>query len=159
MPTAEAMVADGNPTEQELNELVARAAEATQVFIRGDMRRYFELVNHADDYTLMAPFGGEPRHGFDDSEEALQALSDYFRRGEAELDVVATHASGDLAVLVAVERQHGEVGGLPDQDWSLRVTLVFRREGADWRLVHRHADALLHGVTMEQLAPIARGEA
>jgi ketosteroid isomerase-like protein len=38
-------------------------------------------------------------------------------------------APGDLAVLVAIERQHGEVGGLPDQDWSPRVTLVFRREG------------------------------
>jgi len=151
-------VSDEDPDEQALSELTARAAEATEVFIRGDMRRYFELVNHADDYTLMAPFGGEPRRGFDDSDEALLALSEYFRRGEAQLDVVATYASGDLAVLVAVERQHGEVGGLPDQDWSLRVTLVFRREGTDWRLAHRHADALLHGITLEQLAPIARGE-
>jgi hypothetical protein len=32
-------------------------------------------------------------------------------------------------VLVAIERQHGEVGGLTDQDWSLRVTLVFQRKG------------------------------
>jgi len=153
------MVTESDLTEEELSELVARAAEATQVFIRGEMRRYYELVNHADDYTLMAPFGGEPRRGFDDSDEALAALSDYFRSGEAQLDVVATYASGDLAVLVAVERQHGVVGGLPDQDWSLRVTLVFRRDGSDWRLVHRHADALLHGLTLEQLAPIARGEA
>jgi ketosteroid isomerase-like protein len=58
---------------------------------------------------------------------------------------------------VGVERQHGTVGGLPDQDWSLRVTLVFRREGADWRLVHRHADALVHSIGMEQLSLLARG--
>jgi ketosteroid isomerase-like protein len=153
------MVTRRDVSEQELEELIGRAARATEVFIRGDMRAYFELVNHADDYTLMAPFGGEPRRGFDDSDEALQALSDYFRAGEAQLDVVETYASGDLAVLVGIERQHGEVGGLPDQDWSLRVTLVFRREGAEWRLVHRHADALLRGITLEQLAPIARGEA
>jgi ketosteroid isomerase-like protein len=152
-------MADGDPNEHALSELIARAAEATEAFIRGDMHRYFELVNHADDYTLMAPFGWEPRRGFDDSAEALQALSEYFRGGEAHLDVVETYASGDLAVLVGVERQHGEVGGLPYQDWSLRVTLVFRREGTDWRLVHRHADALLRGITLEQLAPIARGEA
>jgi ketosteroid isomerase-like protein len=56
-----------------------------------------------------------------------------------------------------VERQHGPVGGLPDQDWSLRVTLVFRREGSDWRLVHRHADALVHPISMEQLSLLARG--
>jgi ketosteroid isomerase-like protein len=49
------------------------------------------------------------------------------------------------------------VGGYPTQDWSLRVTLVFRREGGAWRLVHRHADALVHPITREQLATLARG--
>jgi ketosteroid isomerase-like protein len=65
--------------------------------------------------------------------------------------------SGDLAVLVLVERQHAEVGGLPDRDWSLRVTLVFRREGGEWRLVHRHADAFVREITLEQLDAITRG--
>ncbi len=66
--------------------------------------------------------------------------------------------SGDLAVLVVIERQHGEVGGLPDQDWSLRVTLVYRRDGSQWRQVHRHADPLVHGISLEQLAALARGQ-
>jgi hypothetical protein len=35
--------------------------------------------------------------------------------------------------------------------------LVFRREGSDWRLVHRHADALVQPITMEQLSRLARG--
>jgi ketosteroid isomerase-like protein len=60
-------------------------------------------------------------------------------------------------VLVVIERQHGEVGGLPDQDLSLRVTLVFRRDGSEWRQVHRHADPLVHDISLEQLAALARG--
>jgi ketosteroid isomerase-like protein len=81
-----------------------------------------------------------------------------FQGGEADLELVETYASGDMAVLVAIERQHGEVGGMPDQDWSLRVTLVFRHEGSEWRLVHRHADPLVHAISMEHMAALARGQ-
>ena len=105
----------------------------------------------------MAPYGGEPRRGFD-VEQALESTPKMFRGGEADLELVESYASGDIAVLVAIERQHGEVGGLPDQDWSLRVTLVFRREGPEWRLVHRHADPLVHAIGMEHMAVIARGQ-
>ncbi len=116
------------------------------------------LITHADDYTLMPPTGGQARRGFDDSEEALGALERYFRGGEADVEVVATYASGDLVVLVVVERQHGEVGELPPQDWSLRVTMVFRRHGSDWLQVHRHADPLVHEISQDQLAVLARGQ-
>ena len=133
------------------------SADAAKAIIRGDIHHYLTLIKHADDYTLMAPFGGDMTRGFDRSPERLEAIARFFQNGEAELDVVQTYTSGDLVVLVAIERQHGEVGGHPDQDCSLRVTLVFRREGAEWRLVHRHADPLVQGITFEQLAALARG--
>jgi ketosteroid isomerase-like protein len=150
-------MAHRNVTDEELADLIRRMAEAASAFIRGDMRTYLSLIRHADDYTLMAPFGGDPVHGFDDSSEYVEALERFFQGGEAELEVVQTYTSGDLVVLVVIERQHGEVGGLPDQDWSLRVTLVFRRDGSEWQLVHRHADPLVHGINLEQLATLARG--
>jgi ketosteroid isomerase-like protein len=150
-------MAQGNLTDEVLAALVQRTADAAKAYIRGDMRTYFTLMQHGDDFTLMAPFGGEVIRGADTSPERLEALERYFRNGEAELEVVETYASGDLVVVVAIERQHGEVGGLPDQDWSLRVTLVFRRDGSGWVQVHRHADALVHSITLEQLAALARG--
>ena len=126
--------------------------------MRGDVRRYFALVNEAPDFTLMPPTGGPTRHGPDSSPASVQALEEFFAgAGEGDFEVEQSHASGDLVVLVGVERQHGTVGGLPDQDWSLRVTLVFRRDGSDWRLVHRHADALVQPISMEQLSRLARG--
>jgi ketosteroid isomerase-like protein len=144
-------------TDEELAELIQRTATAAKAYIRGDMRTYFSLIRAGDDYTLMSPFGGEVTRGFDTSPERLEALARYVRHGEAELEVEQTYTSVDLVVLVVIERQHGEVGGLPDQDWSLRVTWIFRRDGPEWRQVHRHADALVHGISLEQLAAHARG--
>jgi len=146
----------GNVTEADVAELVRHTAEAASAYIRGDIHRYLTLIKHGDDYTLMPPYGGEPRCGFD-AEEALETTPRMFRGGGADLELVQSYASGDMAVLVAIERQHGEVGGMPDQDWSLRVTLVFWREGSEWRLVHRHADPLVHAMSMEHMASLARG--
>ena len=143
---------------EELDGLITRTTDAAKAYIRGDMRTYFALIRHADDFTLMSPFGGEPERGFDTSPERLATLERFFQGGEAELEIVETYVSGDLAVLVAIERQRGEVGGLPEQDWSLRVTWVFRRDESGWEQVHRHADPLVHPIGFAQLAALARGE-
>ena len=144
-------------TDKDIADLVARSADANAALMRGDIEGYLALISHADDFTLMTPFGGPPTCGFDVSSDRLAALGRFFRAGRTALELVQAYASGDLAVLVAIERQTVEVGGLPDQDWSLRVTLVFRRDGPEWRLAHRHADPLVKGISLEQAAAIARG--
>src|SRR5262245_50322596 len=144
-------------TDQDRADLIQRVEEAAAALIHGDMPTYLERIKHADDYTLMDPFGGEVTRGFDVSPERLAAMARFFQGGEATLEVAQTYTSGELAVLVAIERQHGRIGDLPEQDWSLRVTLVFRREGSEWRLAHRHADPLVHGIDLQQLAALARG--
>src|SRR5918997_204020 len=142
---------DGTISQEELAELVRRSEEATSAFMRGDMDRYLALTPHARGFTLMNPFGGAPPR-YEDRSESLRAAADYFKGGEAKLEVTETHVWGDTAVLVMIERQHGQVGGLPDQDWPLRVTQVYRRDGSDWRVVHRHADPLVRGIGLDQAA-------
>jgi ketosteroid isomerase-like protein len=144
-------------TPADVDELIKLMREAASAYIGGEMRRYFELMNHADDFTLMDPFGGDTTRETAVTDERLAALRDFFQSGSATLEVVQTYWSGHLAVLVVVERQHGVVGHLPEQDWSLRATLVFRHEGSRWRLVHRHADPLVHPITFDQLAELTRG--
>jgi ketosteroid isomerase-like protein len=152
------MMERSGTTDADITSLAERCQDAAAALIRGDVRRYLSLFVHADDYTLIPPFGGPPRHGFDTSEDAVEQLSRFFAGGEAQVDVVQSYASGDLVVLVVIERQHGKVGGLPDQDWSLRVTMLFRREGDDWLLVHRHADPLVREIDLSRAAALARGD-
>ena len=153
-----AAMAGEAPSNDAVAKLVQRARKANAAFIRGDMTGWYGIVSPiAKDFTLMQPFGGPPSRGFDGSSQHLEDLARYFRNGEATLEVVQTYATADMVVLVVIERQHGEVGGLPDQDWSLRVTLVYQRRGNDWQMVHRHADPLVRNIGLDRAAALARG--
>jgi ketosteroid isomerase-like protein len=137
--------------------LIARVAEKNAAFMRGDMQRWSELVAIAPDFTLMQPFGGPASHGFDTRPEHLAEISRYFRNGTSQLELVQAYASEELIVLATIERQWAEVGGLPAQNWSLRVTEVWRKSGPDWQLAHRHADPLVERRSVEQAAVLAKG--
>jgi ketosteroid isomerase-like protein len=141
-----------------LAELRRMAQESAEAYLDGDLDTYASVLPHADDFTLMPPFGGPTRHGFVLDDETREATRSTFRGGHVEVEVDASYVTDDLAVLAVVERQRGLVGDLAEQDWSLRVTLVLRREGGQWRLVHRHADALVHPIGWEALSQLARGE-
>ena len=140
-----------------VESLVARSAEGNAALMRGDIGRYSDLVTLSDDFVLMSPFGGTPSRGEEYTPERMEAMGRFFRNGTFAQEFVAAWEAGGMVVLSTIERTNVEVGGLPAQDWALRVTLVYRRDGDDWRLVHRHADPLAHGITLEQAAELGRG--
>jgi ketosteroid isomerase-like protein len=143
--------------DEAVSDLLAQSEAGNAALMRGDLEAYRGLVAFSDDFTLMSPFGGPPSRASDYTEERMQSLGRFFRNGAFEQEVVQAYGSADMVVLAVIERAHVEVGGLPAQDWALRVTLVYRRKGSEWRLAHRHADPLVHGVTLEQAAALGRG--
>ena len=150
-----ALVADMDMT---VNELAAASEQANAALMQGDVARYRTLTCVADDFTLMSPFGGTPSHASSLTEERWEAIGRFFRNGSFRQDLVATYASRDMIVLALVEHTTVEVGELPAQNWSLRVTLIFRRDGSKWHLVHRHADPLAAGISIEHAAALGRGQ-
>lgn len=138
-------------------DLIARSETGNAALLRGDVDTYFAHIAISDDFTLMTPFGGKPTRGASLTPEKWQEIGRFFKNGTLKQEVIQTYGSADLVVLVVIEHCHGEVGGLPAQDWPLRVTLVWQREGSEWRLAHRHADPLYRGISLEQSAALARG--
>jgi ketosteroid isomerase-like protein len=57
----------------------------------------------------------------------------------ADVELIAADVSGDLAYTVQREITSSTVDGQP-RDYVLRVTQVYRREGGEWKVVHRHGD-------------------
>lgn len=143
---------------QTIAELVRRSAEANGALLRGDIDSYRARITLTGDFTLMSPFGGTPTRDADMTDERWEAMGRFFRNGALKQELVQAYGSPDMVVLAIIERGHGAVGGLPEQDWPLRVTLVYRREGDEWHLAHRHADPLVSAISLEHAAGLARRE-
>jgi len=139
--------------------LVNRAAEKNAAFMNSDMQRWLTLARIAPDFTLMQPFGGPASHGFDPTPARLADMARTFKSGKTSLELEHAYTSDSMIVLAMLERQTAEVGGLPEQDWSLRVTEVYRRDAGAWALVHRHADPLVANRGLEPAAALARAQA
>ncbi len=142
----------------DLAGLIESSAVTNDALMRGDIQRYTALVRMGQDFVLMSPFGGSPSRGADLTPERTEAMGRFFRNGALKQELVASWSDGSMAVLATIERpMHVEVGGLPAQDWALRVTQVYRRAGEEWELIHRHADPLGHGISHATAAALGRG--
>lgn len=72
--------------------------------------------------------------------EVFLKLAQTFSQGtSSDIELIAADVSGDLAYTVQREITSTTVNGEP-RDYALRVTQVYRREGGEWKVVHRHGD-------------------
>jgi ketosteroid isomerase-like protein len=138
-----------------VSELLALSQASNAALMRGDIEAYRALITLAPDFALMSPFGGKPTHAAQVTAEAMQRMGRFFRNGDLRIEVVQTWAVADMVVLAYLERSRVEVGGLPSQEWALRVTLVYRRDKDGWVLAHRHADPLVGGIGLQEAAALA----
>jgi ketosteroid isomerase-like protein len=56
-----------------------------------------------------------------------------------EVEVQAYDVAGDMAYTAGLEHVSVSMDGQP-RTFSLRATQVYRREGGQWKVAHRHAD-------------------
>ena len=110
------------------------------------------------DMTIFGPFGGEAGRGAG-LPDRQRAMADLFHGGTGRSEVVKTIVSGDLAVVVLIERNEAVIDGGDDpQPWVLRTTQVLERRYGVWVRLHRHADPLIDRRSPADTFAIARGE-
>jgi ketosteroid isomerase-like protein len=87
-----------------------------------------------------------PIKGRREVEKMLDRVASQMRDGEPhQFQRVSEYATGNLAYVLEIERTAGVrlvTEGEQTAPFSLRVTTVWRREGGEWRIAHRHADPI-----------------
>jgi ketosteroid isomerase-like protein len=119
------------------------SVDAAQLALQNGKAEPFKaLWSHADDITLAGGFGGTVEKGWSSISKRLDWVASQFSNGQHRQERIVTATSGDLGYVVQLEHINFRVPGQEaDTKRDYRVTMIFRREGARWRIVHRHADA------------------
>jgi ketosteroid isomerase-like protein len=128
--------------EDDFDRAVDIYRQALGVFVKGDPSHIADLFSRRDDVTLANPLG-PPRLGRVDVEKAIAEASAHFTDGSVRCEEVSRYSTPELGYVVQIERAELQLTGQDDmRPSSLRVTMIFRREGNAWRVVHRHADPI-----------------
>ena len=139
---------------EELRTAMDRYNAAGNAFMHGDPRLIQEAYSHCEDVTIFGGFGGY-EHGWKKQvEKRFEWAAARFKGGETKTENISLFVSPDLACSVDLEHELSQLVGVEGTvQVDLRVTTVFRREGTQWTVVHRHADPL---VKVQDAASIVR---
>jgi ketosteroid isomerase-like protein len=80
--------------------------------------------------------------GQDELDELFSSLEGSFSDCTSyEFELQSYDVVGDMAHTAGLEHISASVDGRP-RTYTLRVTQVYRREGGEWKVVHRHGDTV-----------------
>jgi ketosteroid isomerase-like protein len=134
---------DGGAVSQgDFDGLVEAYRQALDAFITGEPGPVTKLYSRRDDVTLANPLG-PPRRGWAEVEKAINAAAANFTDGSLRFEEVSRYHTDDLGYIVQLELYEVKLAGSEElAPSSLRVTMIFRREGDSWKVAHRHADPI-----------------
>ena len=146
-------------TDTFLAAMKSRITEAEIALHNGDSAPRMAMWSRAEPLSLFgAAMSGR---GWAQIEPIFDALGTQFANCLSyENEIIAAEARGDLAFTVALEHTTASINGEP-RTYTLRATTIFRRESGEWKVVHRHGDALTtaSGAAVATLAPPPAGPA
>ena len=119
---------------------IAKLEAAEEEFVQGRPAAFQALWSRADDITLCGGFGGVER-GWQNVTDRLSWVSKKYSDGTRTREEISRMVGADFAYLVQKEVIRSRVASQAEPSiQELRATMVFRRDAAGWRIVHRHAD-------------------
>ena len=135
---------DANGGQSGFDRAIEAFRQALDQYMKGDAEPVLDLVSRADDVTLANPLG-PPTRGSENVRMAASHGAAMLRDGSVRgFEEVVRYSTPDLGYVVQIERTQArfEDTGTTMNPIALRVTMIFRREGDIWRVVHRHADPI-----------------
>jgi ketosteroid isomerase-like protein len=124
-----------------LSTTLPRQIKAEEAMHNGDPAPRLAMWSTQDPVTVLGAV--QSASGWDQVSQLFGWLGAHFSDCTSyRFELVAAGVSGDLAYTVGLEHTAASWDGAPLAPYTLRVTHTYRRENGEWKIVHRHADAL-----------------
>jgi ketosteroid isomerase-like protein len=127
----------------DFEQFMKRREDAARAYVNGDAGPVSGIAAHSSPATFFHP-GGDCEQGAEQVASRYARDAKHFEAGgDSSFEILHMAASDGIAYWVGFQRATACLKGRPEAvPMSLRITEVFRREGDEWKLVHRHADML-----------------
>lgn len=116
---------------------------ASDAYINGDPRPVIALSAKSDPATFFPP-SGDRIVGSEAVNAANEKGAQAFAPGSTgRFEILASETGNDFAYWTGIQHANARMNGKEEAvPMRLRTTEIFRNEGGQWKLVHRHADII-----------------
>jgi ketosteroid isomerase-like protein len=143
---ASAQPADGRHGRRAFDRFLERYEAANSAFLNGDPTLWQSLTSQKEPVSIFGGFGGLGESGVAEVNQryALAATAFQPSGAVADFEYLVKDVQGRLAYTVAIERADVLYTGQTElHRQELRVTMMFRFERGEWKIIHRHADMMV----------------
>ena len=145
---------------QSFDDFMKKRVDVANAYVNGNAAPLDGIVTREGPASFFPPNGGSEL-GPDKVNARYDKDSAVFTPGgETQLEVLHSAASGDVAYWTGFQSAKVKMsGGDTPVPMQLRITELFRRIDGEWKIVHRHADALAEPKKAEGSVDAARDRA
>ena len=128
---------------QDFERFMQEREAAARAYVNGDPAPLAELSARSGDATFFSPSGSVVSGAGAVSARYAEDAKGFATGSDTHFEIIQMGASDGIAYWVGYQRAMAKLRGKDEAvPFDLRVTEIYRREGGNWKMVHRHADAL-----------------
>jgi ketosteroid isomerase-like protein len=137
----------GAAQTESFDDFMQKRVAAARAYVNGDAAPLNEIVARSGAASFFPPNGGSEQGAKEVSARYDRDAKSFGQGGETDLEVLQSASAGDVAFWTGFQTAKVKMGGAREAvPMKLRITELFRRESGEWKMVHRHADAMAEPV-------------